>query len=147
MFQCLGRGGRFCNSKSKQDPILHEYGGENDMYKKRLLVCLLGGVISAVICLIGRQIIYGFPEILWENIAATVANRLLLGFVIGISGWRINYLLHGAILGLVLSISVSIGFLPGDILGFTLFTSAGIIYGFMIEWITTNVFKAPMKAQ
>jgi hypothetical protein len=95
--------------------------------------------------LIGRQIIFGFPEILWENIAATVANRLLLGFVIGISGWRINYLLHGAILGFILSVSVSIGFLPGDILGFTLFTTAGIFYGIIIEWISTDVFKAPMK--
>ena len=117
------------------------------MYKRRLLVCMLGGLISAVICLISRQIIFGFPEILWENIAATVANRLLLGFVIGISGWRINYLFHGAILGLILSVSVSIGFLPGNPLGFILFTTAGIFYGIMIEWISTDVFKAPMKVQ
>jgi hypothetical protein len=115
------------------------------MYQGRLLVCMLGGVISAVICLVGRQIIFGFPEILWENIAATVANRLLLGFVIGISGWRINYLLHGAILGFILSITVSIGFLPDNTLGFFLYTPAGVIYGLMIEWISTVVFKAPMK--
>ena len=116
------------------------------MNKKRLLACMLGGVISAVICLVGRQIIFGFPEILWENIAATVANRLLLGFVIGISGWKINYLLHGAILGLILSLSVSIGFLPINILGFFLYTSAGILYGILIEWLATDVFKAPMGA-
>ena len=115
------------------------------MDKRRLWVCMLGGVIAAVFCLIGRQIIYSFPEILWENIAATVANRLLLGFVIGISGWRINYLLHGAILGLILSLSVSIGFLADNILGFFLFTTAGVIYGIMIEWLSTNVFKAPME--
>ncbi len=116
------------------------------MYQRRFWVCLLGGAISAVICLVGRQIIFGFPEILWENIAATVANRLLLGFVIGISGWRINYLIHGAILGLVLSISVSIGFLPDNLLGFFLFTIAGVIYGLLIEWMSTIAFKAPMKA-
>ena len=78
--------------------------------------------------------------------AATVANRLLLGFVIGISCWRINYLLHGAILGLILSLSVSIGFLPGNLLGFFLYTSAGILYGIFIEWLSTDVFKAPMRA-
>ena len=116
------------------------------MYKRRLLACLLGAVISALMCLIGRQIIFNFPEILPENIAATVANRILLGFVIGISGWRINYLLHGAILGLILSISVSLGFLPDNTLGFVLYTTAGIVYGIMIEWISTDVFKAPMKA-
>jgi hypothetical protein len=116
------------------------------MYQKRLLACMLGGVLSAVICIAGRQIIFGFPEITWENIAATVANRLLLGFVIGISCWRINYLLHGAILGLILSLSVSIGFLPGNLLGFFLYTSAGILYGIFIEWLSTDVFKAPMRA-
>ena len=117
------------------------------MYTKRFLACMLGGVIAAVICLVGRQIIFGFPEILWENIAATVANRLLLGFVIGISGWRINYLLHGAVLGLILSLTVSIGFIADNVLGFFLFTFAGVIYGLMIEWLSTNVFKAPMQLE
>ena len=116
------------------------------MYQKRLLACMLGGVLSAIRCIAGRQIIFGFPEITWENIAATVANRLLLGFVIGISCWRINYLLHGAILGLILSLSVSIGFLPSNLLGFFLYTSAGILYGIFIEWLSTDVFKAPMRA-
>ena len=115
------------------------------MYKKRLWACMLGGVIAAVICLVGRQIIFGFPEILWENVAALIANRLLLGFVIAISGWRINYLLHGAVLGLLISASVSIGFLPDNILGFFLYTTAGVLYGIMIEWLSTIVFKAPMK--
>jgi hypothetical protein len=114
------------------------------MFKRRLWVCILGGGIAAVFCLVGRQIIFGFPEILWENIAATVANRLLLGFVIGISGWRINYLLHGAVLGLILSLSVSIGFIADNLLGFSLYTAAGVFYGVMIEWLATVVFKAPM---
>lgn len=115
------------------------------MFKKRVMVCLLGGVISAVVCFIGRQIIFDFPPVLWEHLAATVANRLLLGFVIGISCWRINHLLHGAVLGFILSLSVSIGFLPEDVLPFFLYTTAGILYGIMIEWLSTNVFKASMQ--
>ena len=116
------------------------------MYSKRLFACLFGGVIAAVVCLIGRQILFGFPPILWENIAYTMANRVLLGFVIAISCWRIHYLIHGAILGLILSLSVSIGFLPGEVFGFYLYTTAGIFYGVFIEWLSTVVFKAPMKA-
>ena len=115
------------------------------MYEKRLWVCVLGGMISAVICLVGRQILFGFPKVTWENIAATVANRLLLGFAIGISCWRINYLLHGAVLGLIFSLSVSIGFLSINILAFFLYTTAGILYGLVIEWLSTDVFKAPMN--
>ena len=116
------------------------------MYRKRLLVCTLGGVLSAIFCLVGKQIIYGFPEITWGVLATTMANRILLGFIIGISCWRINYLLHGAILGLIVSLSVSIGFLPDKILGFFLYTPAGIAYGIMIEWLATVVFKSPMRA-
>ena len=115
------------------------------MYGKRLQVCLLGGVLSAVICFIGRQIFFGSPEAWWGSIAATVANRILLGFVIGISGWRINYLLHGAILGFILSLSVSVGFLSTNLQGFFLFTIAGILYGILIEWLSTDVFKKPME--
>ena len=116
------------------------------MYGKRLFACMIGGVLSAIICLVGKQIVYGFPEITWDVVAATMANRLLLGFVIGISSWRINYLLHGAIMGLIVSLSVSIGFFPSHTLGFFLYTPAGIVYGILIEWLSTDVFKAPMKA-
>ena len=116
------------------------------MYQKRLLICVFGGVLSAIICFLGSQIIFGFPKITWDTLAATMANRLLLGLVIGISSWRINYLLHGAILGLIVSLSVSIGFLASNMLGFFLYTSAGILYGILIEWLSTDAFKAPMRA-
>ena len=105
---------------------------------------MFGGVISAILCLIGHQIIYSFPELTWDTLAMTVANRLLLGFIIGISGWRINHLLHGAILGLIVSLSASIVFFPDHILGFFLYTSPGILYGILIEWLSTDVFKSPM---
>ena len=104
---------------------------------------MLGGVIAAVFCLAGSQIIFGFPPIEWKTISATVANRLLLGFAIGISGWSVHYLLNGALLGLVFSLSVSIGFLPGDLLPFFLYTAAGILYGLFIEWLATDILKAP----
>ncbi len=115
------------------------------MFKKRVWACLLGGAISAVLCMSGRQIIFGFPPITWEELAPMVANRLLLGFAIGISGWRIQTLLHGALMGLIFSLSVSIGFLPDEQLPFILFTSAGALYGMLIEWLASDVFKAPMK--
>lgn len=116
------------------------------MYPKRLGICMGGGVISALICIVGSQIIHGFPTITIDMIAATVANRLLLGFVIGISSWGINYLLHGAALGLILSLTVSICFL-GNLTDFVLYTSAGVLYGVMIEYLSTVVFKSPMTAQ
>ncbi len=117
------------------------------MNKKRILACILGGVISACICLVGSQVIFGFPEITWSTVSTTIANRLLLGFVIGISSWDIKHHLHGALLGLILSITVSIGFLPGEILKFFLYTGAGIFYGIMIDWLATDIFKSGRSKQ
>lgn len=115
------------------------------MNTKRIFASLLGGVISAGICLGGSQVIFGFPKIVWSTISMTVANRLLLGFVIGISSWQIKYHLHGALLGLILSLTVSIGFLPEEPLKFILYTGAGICYGIFIDWLATDVFHAGKK--
>ena len=71
-----------------------------------------------------------------------IANRLLLGFVIGISGWKIAKHWHGGLLGLILSLTISIGFIPGDQLKFTLYTSAGIIYGVFIDWFASSLLGA-----
>ena len=113
------------------------------MNTKRVLICLLGGAISAVFCVLGRQVIYGFSEMTMNTMAHTVANRLLLGFVIGISGWRINHLVHGALLGFLFSLSVSIGYLPDGMIDFVAYTLAGTFYGVLIEWLSTDIFKAP----
>ena len=106
-----------------------------------------GAIISACICLVGSQVIFGFPEITWSTVSTTIANRLLLGFVIGISSWKVKHHLHGALLGLILSLTVSIGFLPGEILKFFLYTGAGICYGIMIDWLATDIFKSGRSKQ
>lgn len=61
------------------------------MYQRRLLACMLGGFIAGSLCLAGRQLLCGAPEITWDTVADTMANRLLLGFVIALSGWRISH--------------------------------------------------------
>lgn len=66
----------------------------------------------------------------------------MLGFIIGISSLKMNFLLHGALIGLLVSLITSIPFLEGGVIGFLLFTTAGIIYGILIELVSTKVFKA-----
>ncbi|HBD96120.1 MAG TPA: hypothetical protein DC057_18255 [Spirochaetia bacterium] len=114
------------------------------MNKKRLIICLIGGVISSIICATGMKLTNAsatIPIIL----ASGIGNRILIGFVIGISRWKINYLFHGAILGLVVTLSTSIGLLAQNIIGFIIYTSAGIIYGILIEIFSTKIFKAKME--
>jgi hypothetical protein len=114
------------------------------MASRRLWACIVGGVISAVVCFVGHEILFGFPSVTIEKVAGTVANRLFLGFVIGISGWGLPHLLHGGIMGLLVSLSVSIGFITLP-LNFFAYTGAGVMYGVFIEWLSSNIFKAPMK--
>jgi hypothetical protein len=108
-----------------------------------VLICIFGGVDLGGRRIIKKQVIYGFTEMTMQTIAHTVANRLLLGFVIAISSWGINHLVHGALLGFLFSLSVSIGYLPDGVIDFVAYTLAGTFYGVLIEWLSTNLFSAP----
>ena len=66
----------------------------------------------------------------------------MLGFLIGISSLKINFLFHGMLIGLFVSLLTSIPFLEDNVKGYIFFTVAGIIYGFLIELFATIVFKA-----
>ncbi|MBW2030194.1 MAG: hypothetical protein JRJ03_12070 [Deltaproteobacteria bacterium] len=75
---------------------------------------------------------------------SSIGNRILIGFVIGISSWRIHYMVHGALMGLIVTFSMSVGILSQSITGFVRFTVAGIIFGFLIDLFATKVFRAGM---
>ncbi len=113
------------------------------MYPMRLIVCLAGGAIAAGICVggmwLGGQVAMTMPVVL-----STAANRLLIGFVIAASGWRLHYLVHGAAVGLIVTLSVSVMILP-DFRGFLMFTGAGAAYGLLIELAATRLFGAEME--
>lgn len=111
---------------------------------KRMLLAIVGGIICAVICAIGKK--YLNPTItLSVLLSSAIGNRILMGFVIGISQIKINYLLHGALIGLVVTLSYSIGMLTENIQGFIIYTVVGIIYGVFIEFFVTKVGNASCK--
>jgi hypothetical protein len=54
-----------------------------------------------------------------------------------------NYLLHGTLIGLLVTLSYSIGMLfENNIAGFIMYTSAGIVFGLFIEIFVTKICKA-----
>jgi len=118
-------------------------GGKMDT--RRLLICLAGGVVAAGICIAGMKS-GGNVSLTTAVLVSTIGNRILIGFVIGISSWRIHYLLHGALIGLIVTLSTSVVILPQNIKGFILYTLAGIVYGLLIELFATKVFKAQMAS-
>lgn len=118
---------------------------------KRLIIATLGGLIFGFIC-------YGFACSgnnqlgLWMALSI-ISSRILLGFGIGISRIPMkNWAIHGIVMGLLFSIPGAMGsmmspenpeFSPSMIALSTVIM--GMIYGFLIELITTVFFKAKMK--
>jgi hypothetical protein len=112
------------------------------MKNRRLWICTIGGIIAGLICSTGGYLSGNISELSFFTIAPTFFNRVMLGFIIGISNLKMNYLFHGALIGLLVSLITSIPFLEGAVNGFLFFTTAGIIYGVLIELFATKVIKA-----
>lgn len=115
---------------------------------KRLIISTIFGVAFGFVC-------YGFaasgpnevPAILAVNI---ILGRTLIGVGIGISRFKLmHWSIHGLVMGLVFSIPFAFGAMLGpenpDYSRTMMLISTvvlGMIYGLLIELITSVVFKA-----
>jgi hypothetical protein len=113
------------------------------MNTERVVICTTGGLLVGFLCIIGGFLSGSIPEITALAVLPIIYNRIMMGFIIGISNLKLHYLVHGALLGLLVSLINSFFILHDSIIGFFLFSLAGIIYGVLIEWVTTKIFKSP----
>lgn len=117
---------------------------------KRLTIATLCGLLFGLVC-------YGFASSGGNEVGTWLAltiisGRLLLGFGIGISRIPMkNWAIHGIVMGIIFSIPAALGTMmspetPGfDPQMIAISTIVmGMIYGFLIELITTVFFKAKM---
>ncbi len=105
----------------------------------RLLLTTLLGFGFGIVCWLLASGSGPMPATMAWSI---IFSRGLIGFVIGISAWKINYLLHGIILGFIVSIPMALASL--SVKDFKIFLGTiimGMIYGFLIELITRFVIK------
>jgi hypothetical protein len=103
---------------------------------RRVLICTSLGFVAGVICWLGSYAAGGVPGGLTTGtVLAIVFNRAFLGFAVGISGWRVNWVLHGVVIGLAASLQVAIYPLcAGEgVAPFLMFELAGGFWGFMVE--------------
>jgi hypothetical protein len=111
----------------------------------RIIAATILGAVAGIAC---WQLGKSSGKVTFDTamILGTIANRTLLGFVIGISGLkRLNYLLHGVIIGLIATIPMSVYPLAGgDLASFVWLELAGAVYGLVIELVVTKLLKAPM---
>jgi hypothetical protein len=113
---------------------------------KRVFWTTVLGLIAGVLChLLGKGSVDDYPT--WMAIV-TVLNRTLIGFVIGVSGLRGNWAIHGIFWGLLISLMIAIPALGvGNSGDFFMLMIAGAVWGFLIELLTSKVFKAPAASE
>ncbi len=104
---------------------------------KRLAVATVLGVLAGLFCAWGAAARgFGF----W-TLAATVANRTLIGVAIGISGLRWPWWVHGAVIGAVFGLPLSLSAVPGG--GFWVLEVASVVYGLVIEAVLSRLLRWP----
>jgi len=117
------------------------------MYPKRFWIAFILGILAGVLCALGGN--SKVPEHIRTMVfISVILNRAFIGFVIGVSAWRMSWILHGILLGLIGTLPMSVPVIFYQQAGwnaFIIYTVAGIIWGFLIELLTSLAFKAPMK--
>ena len=111
--------------------------------KKRLFIALFFGFLTGILCVLLGM--YGLKDTYTISLILYVlANRTLIGFVIGISSLSMNWKLHGSLMGFIASIPFALGVMlePGKLGVFIASLLLGTVYGLIIEFFTTVVFKA-----
>ena len=118
---------------------------------KRVLIATLSGLLFGFVCF---QLASSGPAPLpWAVAVQIIASRTLIGFAIGISCLSLgHWAVHGLVMGMLFSLPLAFsGLMAPDNPEFTrtamwVWTVVfGMIYGLLIELITSVVFKSPQK--
>jgi hypothetical protein len=111
------------------------------VYTKRLIWAILLGLLFGAICAKLGQSNLPSDMTRVEKLEAMLSvffDRALIGLLIGVSAWRMPWMFHGIIMGILGSLVIA----PYSPVIIPLF---GIVWGFLIELLLNLVFKAPMK--
>lgn len=117
---------------------------------KRVIIATLSGLLFGLFC---YWLASGNGKLPCPVGLEIILSRTLIGFAIGISSLNLkHWALHGLFMGLIFSLPLALGglmspnnpqFTPPMIFVSTLVM--GIIYGFLIELITSMIFQAKQK--
>ena len=115
---------------------------------KRVIIATLSGVLFGFVC-------YGFAssgdyQLAWPVAVQIIVSRTLIGFAIGISCLKLgHWSVHGLMMGLLFSLPLAFsGLMAPESPEYSLTSMfiwtvvLGMIYGLLIEVITSLIFKA-----
>jgi hypothetical protein len=114
---------------------------------KRIVIATLFGLLAGGLCA-SAVFAGGFLKFTAVNLAWILLNRAVMGFAIGTSGLKLHWAWNGIVMGLVV----------GSVFSYFLFMNLGLgmlppvnalvngVFGLVIEFFTTVVFKQPAPA-
>ena len=109
---------------------------------KRIIIATILGLIAGIICYMGSK----SSAPVEYNLAMTmetIFNRMIIGFLIGVSGWKMQWAIHGIIMGFIGGAPLWLSSYQGGMNALIIMLVASVVWGFLIELITTKAFKAP----
>jgi hypothetical protein len=107
------------------------------MISKRLINSVLLGLVAGLLCYLGGK--YGAHMVFGKRmVLGLLLNRAMIGFVIGVTSWKLNYVLRGAIIGILVSSLMAV---YAPLQGAIMVTLFGMVYGIVIDWLVTGVMK------
>jgi len=110
----------------------------------RILIAIIFGLVAGGLCasgaFYGHMLTFSVVTLAW-----ILLNRAVMGFAIGASGLRLHWAWNGIVMGLIVG-SIFSGFLymtlgAGPLPLINFFVNG--LFGLMIEFFTTVVFKQP----
>lgn len=112
------------------------------MNVRRIIISTVLGFVCGIVC---WNLAASNNPLAWYLSASIVLNRMLLGFGIGISNWKMPWWLHGIVMGIIFSIPMAFSSCAAPEKQLFIFIGTivmGIIYGIVIELVTSVIFKA-----
>jgi hypothetical protein len=114
---------------------------------KRITVAIVFGLFAGVICASGA-FLGGILPFTAANLVWVLLNRAVMGFAIGASALPLRWAWNGVVMGLVVGsvFSYSLYMNRGDLMIPVANALVNGLFGLMIEFFTSVVFKAPAVA-
>ena len=106
----------------------------------RLVTTTLLGVAVGIICMLLSKFMSGVAY--WPIGISFLLHHTAMGLVIGASSLKMNWAAHGAFWGAVFGIFLAISRIGAEP-NFWLVFIAVVIWGFLIETLSTKAFKRP----
>lgn len=111
-----------------------------DPKTSRLVTTTLLGVVFGIICMLLSK--YTAEVAYWPMGVSFLLHHTVMGLVIGVSPLKMNWATHGAFWGGVFGLFLAISRIGTTQDAWMVFVAV-VIWGFLIETLTTKAFKRP----